>query len=309
MKNIFVTGISGVVGHYLFDYLKENQDYQFYFLVRNPKKLAFNPQDFKNVKIIHDVFENIGNYKDLLKEMDYFVHLAADWVSAKGNYDHTVTMLEAFDPNCLKKGIYFSTASILDQNNQTLEAAGKYGTPYIQGKYLLHQKLPQLKIASKVITLFPTWVIGGDSLHPYSHAAQGILSMKKWLWLLRFFSLNVRYHYIHAKDIAMITNHLLENDVTKQEFVLGNPAISVNDFIKEACEYFQKRVYFQIPVSPQFIYKVTQLLRRKLPAWDAYCLNNPDQLHQTVNPESFGLTSNYKTVEQILIDLFNKGAK
>ncbi len=302
-KKLFITGISGCVGHYLFDALADNPDYELYLLVRTPQKLKFDHQSRKNVTIIQNSLENIGKYSALVKQMDYVIHLAATWGSTESNYDESLTFFKLLDPRQCKKAIYFSTASILDSSNQPIEEAGELGTPYIRSKYAFYKKLPELKIFPNVITLFPTWVLGGDEHHLYSHASKGLLEMRKWSWLIRFFTVNASFHFIHARDIALIVKYLLENDVKEKNIVLGNPLITASQFIKKACRFFNKPVYFQVPIFFPMVKTLAFLTGRKLQRWDLFCFEKRYFKHQAKNTESFGIKSDLQTIEQILKDL------
>jgi nucleoside-diphosphate-sugar epimerase len=299
MKKVFITGISGCIGHYVFDVLK-NENLHLYLLVRNPKKLRFDPNAFPNVTIINDHLGNIEKHAALLKEMDYCIHLAAQWGGKEVNYDLTLSLFNLLDPGRCVKVIYFSTASILGPDNQPLEEAERFGTGYIQGKYRFHKKLPELKIYPRVISLFPTWVLGGDSKHPYSHALSGILRMRKWLWLLRFFRADVSFHFIHAQDAALIAKYLLENDTKEKEYVLGNAPLTASEFLRKTCGFFNQRMFLQIPIPLSIVRFLSFIMRHKFHPWDRYCLQKKHFIYKTTNAASFGIKSNLETVEQVL---------
>jgi nucleoside-diphosphate-sugar epimerase len=300
MRKIFITGIGGCVGHYLFDVLVKNQADQLYLLVRNPVKLKFDPRAYTNVTIINDDLKNIDRHAALVRQMDCVIHLAADWAGNEGNYDYTLALLNLLDPEQCRKVIYFSTASILGPDNRPVAAAEKFGTHYIRSKYRLYQKLPELKIQPRVITLFPTWVLGGDARHPYSHALQGIKDLKKWLWLIRFFTVEASFHFIHARDIAAIVNYLLDNETKERALVLGNAPTTARQLLREICAFYRLRVYYQIPISARLIQLLAFLLRRQLHPWDLYSFNRRHFVYQAVNAPSFGLSSDLQTIGQIL---------
>ena len=64
-KKIFVTGISGCVGHYLYDVLAADPGIHLFLLVRNPRKLRFSCKENSPVELIHDSLENIHLYGGL----------------------------------------------------------------------------------------------------------------------------------------------------------------------------------------------------------------------------------------------------
>jgi nucleoside-diphosphate-sugar epimerase len=160
--------------------------------------------------------------------------------------------------------------------------------------------MKELPIQPKVVTFFPTWILGGDATHPYSHATQGILDMRRWLWLIRFFTVDARFHFIHARDIAAMTKYALENKTDRNDYVLGNPPLSASEFLKSACQFFGKKVYFQIPISLPLVKFLALITGRKLHPWDLYCFDRRYFVYQTVNPKSFGLTSELESVNAIL---------
>jgi len=191
----------------------------------------------------------------------------------------------------------------LGPDNRPNEIAEKCGTPYIRGKYLMHKKLREMKISDRTIVLFPTWVLGGDNKHPYSHATLAIKSFIKYLSFLRFFKVDVSFHFIHAKDIAMITYYLLKSDAKNGELVLGNDMITFYRITKEICSYFHKRIYFQLPISDKFVSFAAKLVGRKLSGWDKYCLKNRHQVYKVVNCRTFAIESNLTTFNGILDDI------
>ncbi len=302
-ENLFITGISGCIGHYLFEVLAKDSRYHLYLLVRDPKRLKFDLESHPNISLINDHLCNIRRYSELLKEMDFLIHLATDWGNWDVEYKHTLELFGLLDPSRCKKAIYFSTASILDSDNQPIKNIDKIGTPYIQAKYLCYKKLPELKIYDRIITLFPTWILGGNGQHPYSHASWVILKLLKWLWLIRFFKLDIRFHFIHAKDIALIVNYILKNEVDKSELVLGNPAISSEEFVREICEAFNRKIYFQINISSRFIRSLSLLSGKRLPAWDDFCLKKRHFEYKVVNTQTFGIKSDYQTIGETLKEL------
>ncbi|MBN3033660.1 MAG: NAD(P)-dependent oxidoreductase [Candidatus Saganbacteria bacterium] len=302
MKKIFVTGISGCVGHYLFDELSAEPDYHLYLLVRDPARLRFNYKNNARVTVVTGDLENIGRHAGLIKEMDFIVHAAADWGAHENNLDHSIDFFNLIDPARCRKVIYISTASILGPDNKPVPEAATLGTHYIRGKYLFHKILPDLPVYPKVITLFPTWVLGGDTAHPYSHATAGILGIRSWLWLIRFFKVDAGFHYIHARDIARVIKHLLKNEAEEKEFVLGNPAVTAGRLIEAICNYFGWRVYFQLPISLPLAVFLAQVTGHKLHPWDLYCFKRRNFVCQAVNAANFGLPSGLTTVRQVLAD-------
>ena len=301
-ENLFITGISGCVGHYLFDVLSKDPNYQLYLLVRYPEKIKFDYQSLPNVSLINADLRETANYADLLKKMDYVIHLAAEWGGVELNYEYTLSFFNLLDPERCKKIIYFSTTSILKNDGKLWEEAGTYGPPYIKGKYLCYKDLPKLKIYNRIITLFPTLIFGGDNRHPFSHASAALVKNIKRLNLIRFVHFDLRFHFIHACDISLIVKHLLENEIKESRFILGGKSITLDQFVNEIWQYLGKKVYPKINLSPAFIKGVAQLLGRKLSAWDLLCLERRSWEYETTDLSTFGLKSNYQTAGDLLRD-------
>jgi len=302
-KNIFITGASGCVGHYVFDKLVRHPDYHLYLMVRHPEKLRYDPSLFPNVTLIREGLENIKNQSKLLKEMDYLVHSAAGWGVTSHNFEHSIDLFNQLDPARCQKVIYFSTASILGVDNKVNDRVGEVGTPYIKGKYLFHKELPKLAVYDKTVSLYPTWVLGGDDRHPYSHAMEGLKNSRKWLWLLRFLSADFTFHFIHAEDIALIVEHLLEYAAEEREFVLGNRAISVDQLIQELCDHYRAKRYFSVRIFPELIKSIAFLTGKKISDWDKYCLEQKNFIYRTVNPADFGMSPVFPKISQVLESL------
>ena len=299
-KKIFITGIAGCVGHYLYDLLIDNPDYELYLLIRHPEKMR---RDFSKAHLIQDDMRNINKYSRLLSQMDFVVHMVVGWGLGETNYDYTINLFNLLNPSRCRKVIYFSTASILDEKNKPLEEAGKIGTSYIKSKYLCYHELPKLAVSDRITTLFPTWVLGGSSRHPFSHATSGLKQAFKWLWLIRFLSIDVGFHFIHAQDIAFIVDYLLKNETKENNYVLGNELIMAEDFLARVCEYFHQKIYFRINIKPSLVKSAARLFKIKLSDWDKFCLDKGIFKHQVVCAKDFGIKSSHSTIEDILKEL------
>jgi nucleoside-diphosphate-sugar epimerase len=295
-KRIFVTGASGCVGHYLVETLIKETDHDLFLLVRNPDKLKVDCNARPGVTVLQGNMHDIEQFADLLKTVDCAILAATAWGGPQEVYDinvvKTLRLLNLLDPDICQQVIYFSTASILDRNNQPLKEAGEIGTDYVRSKYVCHRQLAKLAIAPNVITLFPTLLLGGDSSKPWSHISSGIAKEYKWLNVLRFFSIDAKFHYIHSRDVAEIVRHLVDHSLPEDishELVLGNPAITADQAIEDACAYLNKRIYFRIPLTQRLLDFIFKVLRIKVEAWDRFAMKYRYFVHQNpVTPSTFG---------------------
>jgi nucleoside-diphosphate-sugar epimerase len=259
------------------------------------------------VTIINDDLCNIEKYADLLKRMDCLIHLAIAWGGDSTfdiNCKYTLILFNLLDLNQCEKIIYFSTASILDSNNQLLVKAGTEGTSYIRSKYFCYKKLPELKIYDRIITLFPTLVFAGNRQYPQSHISRDISKVAKWINIIRFFKVDSSFHFIHACDVSLIVKHLLESETEQSNFVLGNKSITVGQFIKEICEYLNKKVFFQINLS-SLLKMLAIFLKNKFHPWNLFCFRSRYFRYKVVNTSTFNIKSDYQTIRGILKDFLN----
>lgn len=299
--NVFITGISGCVGHYVFDALCDLPDLQLFLLVRDPAKLRFDA-DRPNVTLVRGDARDMAPHADLLKTMDAIVHIAAGWgeeAAYQVNRDATFAMLDMADPERLQKFLLFSTASVLDRENQLLHAAGTDGTDYIKSKYLCLKDLPEHPMAEKVITLFPTLVFGGDDKHPYSHLNGGLPDALKWAKLARWLSLDASFHFVHGQDIAQVVKHVLLNDVTERRLVLGGRETTIREMLETLSSHIGKPYRGWFNLAP-LLGLLAPFLVKQMNSWDRFCMHYRYFRYRVVSPETFGMTSAYPTLKDIL---------
>jgi nucleoside-diphosphate-sugar epimerase len=304
---IFITGASGCIGHYIVDELVQQTNHELFLLVRNPEKLHIDLEARPGVTVLQGDMRHIERFSHLLKTMDSVVLTAAAWGGAQETFDinvvKTIRLMNLLAPEVCQQVIYFSTASILDRQNQPLRQAGQIGTDYIQTKYNCFQQLPKLAIAPHITTLFPTLVFGGDDQKPYSHLTAGLPEVSKYIGIIRFLKADGSFHFIHAKDIAQVVVHLLDNPPQEgepRELVLGNPAMTVNRAVEEACTYMRRRIYFRIPLSMQLANFFIALFRIQMVAWDRFCLDYRHFTYQNpVNPATYNIMPHYATLASL----------
>lgn len=303
IKNIFITGISGCVGHYLFDVLSGRPGTKLYLLLRNPQKVLFSYKNNSQVEIIEDTLQNIDKYNGLLKTMDIVIHLAASWGGKQVfdlNVDRTLSLFAALDPGVCRQVIYFSTASILDENNRLLPAAGREGTDYIKSKYRCFERLPELGIYDKIQTLFPTVILARDDHHPHSHAAKELKKAWKYLSFLRFIKIDGSFHFIHARDIALMVKHLIDHSHPDRVIVPGNPVITVNECLQQLCEMAGKKRRGVIDITNFLVKWLPRLFRKRLSTWDHYSLKKRHFRYKTTDLKALGLSSRLDTLPHCL---------
>lgn len=306
-QKVFITGASGCIGHYILDRFISNQYYEPHLLVRDPGKLRFNYEKYPHVHIHTGDMKEIEHHRAIIREMDYVIHVATDWSDSDYaemiNVEKTLTLFSYANEGKCRRIVYFSTASILGPGNKPTEAAGKYGTGYIRSKYKAYQAVSQLPYRDKIITLFPTLVFGGDDKHPYSHISSGIVPNLHYMKLIRFFYFDGAFHFLHSKDIAAVTEFVMAREVKERDFVLGNSMITARQAIRDICTVFGIPIYFQVKIQKWFVFFMAKLFNIQIGPWDKHCIENPYMTYKTVNPKSFGLTSAYPSLKDVLTEV------
>ena len=307
-KRIFVTGASGCIGHYIVETLIQETNHDLFLLVRNPDKLKIDYTVRPGITVLQGNMREIEQFSDLLKTIDCAILIATAWGGPEEVYDinvvKTIRLLNLLDPEICQQVFYFSTASILDRNNQPLKEAGEVGTDYIRSKYTCFQQFSKLAIAPNIITLFPTFLLGGETEKPWSHVSDGISKEFKWINLIRFFRIDASFHYIHSKDVAQVIRHLIDHPLeaeASRNLVLGNPAITADQAIEEACAYLNKRLYFRISLTQSLLNIIFGLFRIEIADWDRFAMKYRHFVHTNpVTPSTFGLPTYCSSFADVL---------
>lgn len=306
-QRIFITGASGCIGQYVVDVLVQHTQHELFLLVRNPDKLRVNCSMRSGIHVLQGDLQHIEQFSDVLKTIDTAILTAAAWGDAALTFDinvnKTLALIDLLDVERCQQVIYFSTASLLGRDNKPLKEASELGTDYIRTKYICHQRLSQMAIAPKVTTVYPTLVFGGDDAKPYSHISGGLADAVKWIWLLRFFRMDGSFHFCHAQDIAQVVAHLVDHPPSAdqlRDLVLGNPAITADEAIRDLCNYFHKRIYLRVPLLP-VAELVIKLFRIQMAAWDRFCMRYRHFSYQNpISPATFGQSVYCETISDLM---------
>ncbi|WP_347339560.1 NAD-dependent epimerase/dehydratase family protein [Planktothrix sp. FACHB-1355] len=278
-------------------------------LVRDPGKLRFDCNARPGINIVRGDIRQIPRHANLLKTIDCAVLIATSWGGTDQevldvNIYKNIQLLNLLDRQVCQQIIYFSTASILDRNNQLLKEARELGTSYIRSKHDFLRQASRLPIYDRITAVFPTLVLGGDAQHPYSHISSGLPGITKWIKLIRFFKADASFHFIHSQDIAEVVGYLIENPPQKKEyrqFVLGNPAVTVNQVVEEACAYLNQPILFRLPLSVWLANLFIVIFKIQMSPWDRFCLEYRHFTYQNaVNPATFGLPVYCATFSDVL---------
>jgi len=313
-KRLLITGANGCVGQYLIDWFLNNTNFLISLMVRDPNKLSDAIKTNKRIKLLICDIRESKRFHDEIKYINYLVHTATAWGDPKRAYEVNVKafddLLGLLSKDCIERIIYFSTASILDQNTNLMREAMIYGTEYIQTKYLCYENLKESEFSDITDVVFPTLVFGGTldgkSYFPVSYLTSGLKEAKKWLWIARFFKLDSKFHFIHAKDIAQICGYLIIETYGGKsrgfkKFVLGQKFITIDEALLTLLKSNKLRRYFSIRLSKRIIKIILKILPIQTTNWDSFSIKKYDFNHKPItSPETFGLTSYAKTLKKVI---------
>ncbi len=283
-------------------------------MVRDKSKLPLSVQTNSRVNLIISDIRESHKYKKEISRVNYLIHTATAWGDPRRTYDVNIKafeeLVEMLDIKKLEKIIYFSTASILDENTNLMRESLIYGTEYIKTKYECYERLKESSFAEKTFVIFPTLVFGGTlgrkSRYPVSYLTGGLREIGRWLWLARFLKLDSKFHFIHANDIAQICGFLIKNHKKEKyrgfrKFVLGQPFISINDAINILLKRNKMKRYFSIPLTKKILKILLRILPIQTTPWDSFSIKKYDFNHVPItNPETFKLKSHAKSLNDIL---------
>ena len=282
-------------------------------MVRDPKKLPISIRNNKRINLLTCDIRDCKKFKKELSEINYLIHTATAWGDPKRAYEVNVIAFEQLlgllKNNRLEKIIYFSTASILNEKTELMPEALIYGTEYIQTKYQCYENLIKSSFAKKTCAIFPTLVFGGtlnkNSKYPVSYLTEGLKQAKNWLWIARFFKINAKFHFIHAKDIAQICGVIIKNSDKKkygfEKYVLGQKFITIDQAILTLLNTYGKKRYFALKINKGIIKFLLKVLPIQTTNWDNFSIKKYNFNHKPIaNPETFGLKSYAKSLKEVL---------
>ena len=313
LKNLLITGSNGCVGRYLIEWFLKNTSFKLYLLVRDANKLPLSIQNNKRIKLLISDIRECKKFKKEIKKVNFLIHTATAWGDPKRAYEVNINafenMLDMLEKKNLEKIIYFSTASILNEKTELMRESLIYGTEYIQTKYQCYERLRKSSYANKTYVIFPTLVFGGTvnekSRYPVSYLTQGLKEANKWLWIAKFFKLDSKFHFIHARDIAQVCGYLIKElnikNVGFKKYVLGQEFLTIDDAINILLKNNGQKRYFSLPLKKQIIKILLKVLPIQTTNWDKFSIRKYDFNHKPItNPETFGLTSYAKNLKEVI---------
>ena len=283
-------------------------------MVRDKNKLPLAIQKNKRIKLLICDIRECNRFSKEISQVNFLIHTATAWGDPKRAYDVNIKAFEELlgmlEKDKLEKIIYFSTASILNEQCELMRESLTYGTEYIQTKYKCFERLKESSFAEKTFAVFPTLVFGGTlnkrSKYPVSYLTSGLKEINKWLWIARFLKLDSKFHFIHANDIAQICGFLIKNHKEKnykgfKKFVLGQNFISIDDAINILLKRKGMNRYFSIPLTKTIMKILLRVLPIQMTPWDSFSIKKYDFNHVPItNPEKLNLKSYARSLQDVL---------
>jgi nucleoside-diphosphate-sugar epimerase len=170
----------------------------------------------------------------------------------------------------------------------------------VRTKYHFQKKLRTLALYDRTITLYLTSLIGGNDTIPHSHVVEGIPKVIKYINFARFLHADASFHFIHAADAGRITAYLLDSSIRSGEIVLGNAPVAITQAIDALAQARGKTAPFHILLSAGFLRGLAKLLKVKMDPWTEYHLNRRHFTFNVKDAASFGLSSRYKNLDDLI---------
>ncbi|GJQ15510.1 hypothetical protein GpartN1_g7301.t1 [Galdieria partita] len=317
-KVILLSGATGCIGRQIWLNLMHHTQHRVKLIVRKDSLSKLDSNIWKKysrrTQVLFTDLNDLRGLKSHLRDIDCAILTATSWGGEQVfsvNVDSTLQLIQWLPKDC--HVLYFSTASIIDSHGCLLEEAYRYGTPYLQSKYVALQRLLLENTCRRITVIFPTLVVG-----PHSHLANVTTQITTWKGLLQLVDVDASAHFIHAIDAAKVITYLMDfypktlfytwhpSDPQRKlpAFVLGQPYFTADQLIQSVC---RKKRFLSIPripilslFPPFLISRLLLLLGATVDPWVLYCLRKRHFVYShAVAPENFGLVSQWRHISQL----------
>ncbi len=306
-KRVLLTGATGCVGHCLARAILRETSHELWIAARDPGRLRLDLPAAPRARALRLDLDDPGGWPPEIGDVDCAVLAAAAWGGPAAwtvNLDSLQALAARLDPERTERIVFFSTASVLDNDGSMLEAASRIGTDYIRSKYEATRWLRDSPWGERTTFLFPTLVIGGEDGFPSSHFAGLLRQAARWAVLMRFFRVDGRFHIIHAAHAAAVARHCIDHASASEAgrwLVLGRPALTADDAARQFCAHLGQRPFLRLTLRDWMAQSLIRLFRIQMSDWDRFCMEKRDlRYDRAVDPASFGLPVHAATLGEAL---------
>lgn len=237
MKNIFVTGITGLLGtNLVIDLLDKN--YQVKALLRNAN--SYIDISHPNLQLIQgSLFDNIEKH---LEGIDVFIHIAAETKHNITKYHHykevNCEATKHLYQNCVKCGvkkfIFISTAntlgygSFVKPGNETHPIRKPFTkSMYAQSKLEAEDFLISQTDNTETIILNPTFMLGAYDRKPSS----GKIILMGWKKKVIFYPPGGK-NFVNVRDVSQGIINSIQHGKNGEKYLLTNENLTYKEFFE-----------------------------------------------------------------------------
>lgn len=251
MKNIFITGITGLLGTNLAEDLLKEGHY-----VKALVRRDFNEFSHPNLQLIQGNL--CDEYLKELSETDVFIHIAAETRQNltkyieyyKTNVEATQHVFKTCEKAGVKKFIFVSSAntigygSISNLGDETQPIKTPFITSmYAKSKWEAERDLLSNNSAVEVVIINPTFMIGKYDSKPSS----GKIILMAWKKKIIFYPPGGK-NFVAVKDVSQAVIQSIELGKNGERYIVGGENLSYKDFFIRLNEITnQKPIMIKIP--------------------------------------------------------------
>lgn len=253
MKNVFITGITGLLGTNLVIELLE-QGYHITALARNPGNYTGPHSD--RLQLIQGELDD--DYDFCLEGMHMVIHIAAETSTRlytyadyeKVNYEGTVCIFEKAKKNKISKFVFISTANTVGHGS--LSCLGNEDAPfrypftrlfYAQSKRKAEEYLLDNASGIDVKILNPTFMIGGWDAKPSSGSIILYYLRNRFI----FYPPGGK-NFVPVKDVVHAVMNSFHMGHPGERYVVAGENLSYKEFFRRVREIDRKpKIFILIP--------------------------------------------------------------
>ncbi|WP_430811239.1 MULTISPECIES: NAD-dependent epimerase/dehydratase family protein [unclassified Carboxylicivirga] len=253
MKSVFVTGINGLLGTNLVNFLLKS-GFKVFGLVRHIN--SYQGMQSEHLKIIRGTL--FDDHTTVLSKVDYVIHIAA--VTAQNilsetyywrvNTNATKQLYQNAIKCNVKKFVFVSSANTIGYGSKEKPGSEEmsWRQPFCDSIYAQSKKLAENHVLSgkcrmKTIVVNPTFMLGAFDTKPSS----GKIVLMAWKKKMVFYPPGGK-NFVHVEDVAKGILYALQKGRNRNRYLLSNENLSYYEFFQKlnrVCQ--QKPVMVKVP--------------------------------------------------------------